>query len=70
MIARFRNRLRETARHSSGFSLIELIVAMTIFSIFIAVLLTAIVSLTRGATQARVSAESVGLSRRRFRAQF
>jgi len=42
----------------SGFSLIELIVAMGIFTIFIAVFLTAVVSLTRATTQARVTAES------------
>jgi prepilin-type N-terminal cleavage/methylation domain-containing protein len=50
------------ARRSAdqGFSLIELIVAMGIFTIFIAIFLTAVVSLARGTTQARVTAESSG----------
>ena len=43
---------------ASGFSLIELIVAMSIFTIFIAVFLAAVVGLARGATQAQVRAEA------------
>jgi len=45
-------------RSSAGFSLIELIVAMSIFTIFTAVFLAAVVGLTRGTTQARVTAEA------------
>jgi prepilin-type N-terminal cleavage/methylation domain-containing protein len=44
----------------AGYSLIELIVAMTIFTIFIAVFLAAVVGLARGTTQARASSESAG----------
>ena len=58
MISALAKRLRKTAAPASGFSLIELVVAMGIFTIFIAVLLTAIVSLTKGATQSRATAES------------
>ena len=54
-----RSRLRGVRRDpGAGFSLIELIIAMGIFTIFIAVFLTAVVSLARATTQARVTAEA------------
>jgi len=58
VIPRLAKRLGRKTGSASGFSLIELVVAMGIFTIFIAVLLTAIVSLTKGATQSRATAES------------
>ena len=50
--------LRVRMRGESGFSLMELIVAMGIFTIFIAIFLGAVVSLARGTSQARITAES------------
>ena len=40
-------RLRELRRDESGFTLVELIVAMGIFAIFMTMLLTTVVSLAR-----------------------
>jgi len=54
-----RTRMRsDDSSGQSGFSLIELVVAMTIFTIFIGLFLTAVVGLTRGTTQAKLTAES------------
>jgi len=46
------------ARADEGFSLIELIVAMGIFMIFVSLFLGAVVGLARGTTRAQVSAEA------------
>lgn len=54
-----RARMRlDDPREQSGFSLIELVVAMTIFTIFIGLFLTAVVGLTRGTTRAKLTAET------------
>lgn len=54
----FKDAVRSSRSSQQGFSLVELVVAMGIFTIFIAIFLTAVVSLARGTTQARVTAES------------
>jgi prepilin-type N-terminal cleavage/methylation domain-containing protein len=46
------------ARRDAGFTLIELMVAMLVFSIFLAILITSIVGLTRSATKLQVAAVS------------
>jgi len=51
-------RLRNGTKREEGFSLMELVVAMGIFTIFIAIFLGAVVSLARGTSQARITAES------------
>jgi len=45
-------------RHDDGFSLIELIVAMGIFLVFVSLFLGAVVGLARGTTKAQVTAEA------------
>jgi prepilin-type N-terminal cleavage/methylation domain-containing protein len=55
---RARMRLDDPMRAQSGFSLIELVVAMTIFSIFVGLFLIAVVGLARGTTRAKLTAES------------
>jgi prepilin-type N-terminal cleavage/methylation domain-containing protein len=58
-LLRFRARLEAArARRDAGFTLIELMVAMMVFSIFLAILITSIVALTRSATKLQVAAVS------------
>jgi prepilin-type N-terminal cleavage/methylation domain-containing protein len=56
------NALKFRQRHGisadDGFTLIELIVAMFVFSIFLAIMITSIVALTRGANRIQVAAVS------------
>lgn len=51
---------KQVATRDEGFSLIELIVAMGIFIIFVSLFLGAVVGLARGTTRAQVSAEATG----------
>lgn len=53
-----RDRLRIRGDKESGFTLIELIVAMGIFTIFIALFLAAVVSLARGTVKAQLTTET------------
>jgi len=46
------------ASAQAGFSLIELLVSMMIFSIFVGLFLSAVVGLTRGTTRAKLTAET------------
>jgi prepilin-type N-terminal cleavage/methylation domain-containing protein len=48
----------DRARRDAGFTLIELMVAMMVFSIFLAILTTSIIGLTRSATKLQVAAVS------------
>ncbi|TQL41920.1 prepilin-type N-terminal cleavage/methylation domain-containing protein [Homoserinimonas aerilata] len=54
-LQRFRARLGRT---QAGFSLMELVVAMGIFSIFIAMFMAAVIGLTQGTTRAQLTAEA------------
>lgn len=59
MIERVRRRLRGAADTvDAGFTLIELIVAMGIFLVFVAIFLSAVVNLTRGTTRSSNVAQS------------
>lgn len=55
VLKRLRARLGAT---ESGFSLMELVVAMGIFTIFVAMFMTAVINLTQGATRAQLTAEA------------
>ena len=57
-VRRLRDRLRVTGDRDSGFTLMELIVAMGIFTIFIALFLAAVVSLARGTVKAQLTTET------------
>jgi prepilin-type N-terminal cleavage/methylation domain-containing protein len=53
-----RRRAAERQNTDSGLTLIEVVVAMVILSIFMSLFLGAVISLTRGTTQVRAAAES------------
>jgi prepilin-type N-terminal cleavage/methylation domain-containing protein len=53
-----RTRLHARTRDDSGFTLMELMVAMLVFSIFLAILSTSIIALTRSSTRLQVAAVS------------
>jgi prepilin-type N-terminal cleavage/methylation domain-containing protein len=57
-VIRLQRRIANLRSEASGFSLVELIVAMGIFAIFMAIFMSAMVNLTRGATRAQLTAES------------
>jgi prepilin-type N-terminal cleavage/methylation domain-containing protein len=52
------SRPRRRATTDEGFSLVELIVAMGIFSVFIVLFLSAVIGLSRGTSQVKLTAES------------
>ncbi len=55
---RWADQLRErSAQRDRGFTLVELLVAMTLFLIFSAIVLTAVVTLSKGLDQARVTSD-------------
>lgn len=58
LVSVLRRRLHISARSDDGFTLIELMVAMMVFTIFLAIMLTSIVALTRGANRIKVAAVS------------
>jgi len=58
LIERLRRGTVREAAADKGFTLIELMVAMMIFSIFLAIMITSIIALTRGASQVQVAAVS------------
>jgi prepilin-type N-terminal cleavage/methylation domain-containing protein len=53
-----RQRLNRNENSQAGFTLIELMVAMMVFSIFLAIVITSIVALTQGANRIKVAAVS------------
>jgi prepilin-type N-terminal cleavage/methylation domain-containing protein len=61
-MSRFRDFLtvasRRSSRRDGGFTMIELMVALAIFSVFLAVVLSSIISITRASTKVQVTAQS------------
>jgi prepilin-type N-terminal cleavage/methylation domain-containing protein len=53
-----RARARRSAASDTGFTLVELIIAVLIFAIFLGIVLTSVVSLTKASTRVQVTAQS------------